>query len=177
MFLFPITWKNFTSSAKMKVLRPDIEEINEKHKDDAMARQQATVELYRKTGVNPMAGCLPALLQMPILYAMFRFFPANMDLRGQSFLWADDLASYDAIVNLPFTIPMYGSHISGFTVLMAVSIFVYMKMTTAGQPPQPQQPGMPNMKVIQNIIPFTICLLYTSPSPRDRTRSRMPSSA
>ena len=160
MFLFPITWKNFLSSAKMKVIRPDIEEINEKHKDDAMARQQATVELYRKTGVNPMAGCLPALLQMPILYAMFRFFPANMDLRGQSFLWADDLASYDAIVNLPFTIPMYGSHISGFTVLMAASIFVYMKMTTAGQPPQPQQPGMPNMKVIQNIIPFTMLIFF-----------------
>ena len=160
MFLFPITWKNFLSSAKMKVLRPDIEEINEKHKDDAIARQQATVELYRKTGVNPMAGCLPALLQMPILYAMFRFFPANMDLRGQSFLWADDLASYDAIVNLPFSIPMYGSHISGFTVLMAASIFVYMKMTTAGQPPQPQQPGMPNMKVIQNIIPFTMLFFF-----------------
>ena len=162
MFLFPITWKNFLSSAKMKVLRPDIEEINEKHKDDAMARQQATVELYRKTGVNPMAGCLPALLQMPILYAMFRFFPANIDLRGQSFLWADDLASYDSIIDLPFTIPMYGAHISGLTVLMAASIFVYMKMTTAGQPPQPQQPGMPNMKVIQNIIPFTMLFFFNS---------------
>ncbi|MBM72271.1 MAG: membrane protein insertase YidC [Crocinitomicaceae bacterium] len=162
MFLFPITWKNFLSSAKMKVLRPDIEQINEKHKDDAMARQQATVELYRKTGVNPMAGCLPALLQMPILYAMFRFFPANIDLRGQSFLWADDLASYDSIIDLPFTIPMYGSHISGLTVLMAASIFVYMKMTTAGQPPQPQQPGMPNMKVIQNIIPFTMLFFFNS---------------
>lgn len=160
MFLFPITWKNFLSSAKMKVLRPDIEEINEKHKDDAMARQQATVELYRKTGVNPMAGCLPALLQMPILYAMFRFFPANMDLRGESFLWADDLASYDSILDLPFTIPMYGAHISGFTVLMALSMFVYMKMTTAGQPPQPQQAGMPNMKVIQNIMPLTMLFFF-----------------
>ena len=162
MFLFPVTWKNFLNSAKMKVIRPDLEEINEKHKDDAMARQQATVELYRKTGVNPMAGCLPMLLQMPILYAMFRFFPANIDLRGQGFLWADDLASYDSILDLPFNIPLYGSHISGFTVLMAASMFVYMKMTTAGQPPQPKQPGMPNMKVIQNIMPITMLFFFNS---------------
>ena len=162
MFLFPVTWKNFLNSAKMKVIRPDLEEINEKHKDDAMARQQATVELYRKTGVNPMAGCLPMLLQMPILYAMFRFFPANIDLRNQGFLWADDLASYDSIVDLPFSIPLYGSHISGFTVLMAASMFVYMKMTTAGQPPQPKQPGMPNMKVIQNIMPVTMLFFFNS---------------
>jgi YidC/Oxa1 family membrane protein insertase len=144
----------------MKVLRPDIEEINELHKDDATARQQATMELYRKTGVNPMAGCLPALLQMPILYAMFRFFPANIDLRGESFLWADDLAAFDSIIDLPFTIPFYGAHISGFTVLMAISIFFYMRMTTAGQPPQPSQPGMPNMKVIQNFIPFTMLFFF-----------------
>jgi YidC/Oxa1 family membrane protein insertase len=144
----------------MKMLRPDIEKINEEHKDDSTARQQATMELYRKTGVNPMAGCLPALLQMPILYAMFRFFPANIDLRGKSFLWADDLAAYDSIVDLPFTIPMYGSHISGFTVLMAISIFFYMRMTTAGQPPQSSQPGMPNMKVIQNFIPFTMLFFF-----------------
>lgn len=159
-FLFPITWKNFLSSAKMKVLRPDLDEVNEKHKDDASARQQATMELYRKTGVNPMAGCLPALLQAPILYAMFRFFPANIDLRGESFLWADDLAAYDSIIDLPFEIPLYGAHISGFTVLMAISIFVYMRMTTAGQPAQPTQPGMPNMKVIQNIIPFTMLFFF-----------------
>ena len=160
MFLFPITWKNFLSQAKMKVIRPDVEAINEKHKDDATARQQATMELYRKTGVNPMAGCLPALLQMPILYAMFRFFPANIDLRGESFLWADDLAAYDSVIDLPLNIPFYGDHISGFTVLMAISIFVYMKMTSAGQPPQPKQPGMPNMKVIQNIIPFTMLIFF-----------------
>ena len=162
MFLFPITWKNFMSSAKMKMLRPDIEEINEEHKDDATARQQATMELYRKTGVNPMAGCLPALLQMPILYAMFRFFPANIDLRGESFLWADDLAAYDAIItwSSDYAIPFYGNHVSGFTVLMAISIFFYMRMTTAGQPPQPTQPGMPNMKVIQNFIPFTMLFFF-----------------
>ena len=160
MFLFPITWKNFLSSAKMKMLRPDIEKINEDLKDDSTARQQATMELYRNTGVNPMAGCLPALLQMPILYAMFRFFPANIDLRGKRFLWADDLAAFDSIIDLPFTIPMYGSHVSGFTVLMAISIFFYMRMNTAGQPPQPTQAGMPNMKVIQNFIPFTMLFFF-----------------
>ena len=160
MFLFPITWKNFLSSAKMKMLRPQIEKINEDHPEDKMARQQATMELYRKSGVNPMAGCLPALLQMPILYAMFRFFPANIDLRGKSFLWADDLAAYDSIIDLPFEIPMYGAHISGFTVLMAISIFFYMRMTTAGQPPQPKQAGMPDMKMIQNFIPFTMLFFF-----------------
>ncbi|MDE0722175.1 MAG: membrane protein insertase YidC [Flavobacteriales bacterium] len=160
MFLFPITWKNFVSSAKMKMLRPQIEKINEDHPEDKVARQQATMELYRKSGVNPMAGCLPALLQMPILYAMFRFFPANIDLRGKSFLWADDLAAYDSIVDLPFEIPMYGAHISGFTVLMAISIFFYMRMTTAGQPPQPKQAGMPDMKMIQNFIPFTMLFFF-----------------
>ena len=160
MFLFPITWKNFVSSAKMKMLRPQIEKINEDHPEDKVARQQDTMELYRKSGVNPMAGCLPALLQMPILYAMFRFFPANIDLRGKSFLWADDLAAYDSIVDLPFEIPLYGAHISGFTVLMAISIFFYMRMTTAGQPPQPKQAGMPDMKMIQNFIPFTMLFFF-----------------
>jgi YidC/Oxa1 family membrane protein insertase len=160
MFLFPITWKNFMSSAKMKMLRPQIEQINEDHPEDKVARQQSTMELYRNSGVNPMAGCLPALLQMPILYAMFRFFPANIDLRGKSFLWADDLAAYDSIVDLPFEIPMYGAHISGFTVLMAISIFFYMRMTTAGQPPQPKQAGMPDMKMIQNFIPFTMLFFF-----------------
>ncbi len=160
MFLFPITWKNFLSSAKMKMLRPQIEKINEDHPEDKIARQQATMELYRKSGVNPMAGCLPALLQMPVLYAMFRFFPANIDLRGKSFLWADDLAAFDSIVDLPFEIPMYGAHISGFTVLMAISIFFYMRMTTAGQPPQPKVAGMPDMKMIQNFIPFTMLFFF-----------------
>lgn len=160
MFLFPITWKNFLSSAKMKMLRPQIEKINEDHPEDKIARQQATMELYRKSGVNPMAGCLPALLQMPVLYAMFRFFPANIDLRGKSFLWADDLAAFDSIFDLPFEIPMYGAHISGFTVLMAISIFFYMRMTTAGQPPQPKVAGMPDMKMIQNFIPFTMLFFF-----------------
>ena len=157
--LFPITWKNFMSSAKMRVLRPELNEINERHAEDALKRQQETMELYRKTGVNPMAGCLPALLQMPILYAMFRFFPSNIDLRGQSFLWADDLGAYDSLLELPFSIPFYGAHVSGFTLLMAASMFVYMRMTMANQS-MPQQPGMPDMKTIQTIMPFTMLFFF-----------------
>lgn len=160
LVLSPITWKNFMSSAKMRVLKPEMDEINDKHKDDAMARQQAMMTLYRETGVNPLAGCLPALLQMPILYAMFRFFPANIDLRGKSFWWADDLGAYDSILDLPFSIPMYGAHVSGFTVLMAASTFFYMRLTMATQPQQPQQPGMPNMKVIQQIFPFMMLFFF-----------------
>ena len=157
--LFPITWKNFMSSAKMRVLRPELNEINERHAEDAMKRQQETMELYRRTGVNPMAGCLPALLQMPILYAMFRFFPSNIDLRGQSFLWADDLGAYDSVLDLPFSIPFYGAHVSGFTILMAASMLVYMRMTMANQS-MPQQPGMPDMKTIQTIMPFTMLFFF-----------------
>ena len=157
--LFPITWKNFMSSAKMRVLRPELNEINERHAEDAMKRQQETMELYRRTGVNPMAGCLPALLQMPILYAMFRFFPSNIDLRGQSFLWADDLGAFDSVLDLPFNIPFYGAHVSGFTILMAASMLVYMRMTMANQS-MPQQPGMPDMKTIQTIMPFTMLFFF-----------------
>ena len=157
--LFPITWKNFMSSAKMRVLRPELNEINERHAEDAMKRQQETMELYRRTGVNPMAGCLPALLQMPILYAMFRFFPSNIDLRGQSFLWADDLGAFDSVLDLPFSIPFYGAHVSGFTILMAASMLVYMRMTMANQS-MPQQPGMPDMKTIQTIMPFTMLFFF-----------------
>ena len=157
--LFPITWKNYMSSAKMRVLRPELNEINERHKEDAMERQKETMELYRKTGVNPMAGCLPGLLQMPILYAMFRFFPSNIDLRGQSFLWADDLGAFDSLVTLPFSIPFYGAHVSGFTLLMAASMFVYMRMSMANQS-MPTQPGMPDMKTIQTIMPFTMLFFF-----------------
>ena len=157
--LFPITWKNYMSSAKMRVLRPELNDINERHKEDAMERQKETMELYRKTGVNPMAGCLPGLLQMPILYAMFRFFPSNIDLRGQSFLWADDLGAFDSLLSLPFSIPFYGAHVSGFTLLMAASMFVYMRMSMANQN-MPTQPGMPDMKTIQTIMPFTMLFFF-----------------
>ncbi|MCH2197742.1 MAG: membrane protein insertase YidC [Flavobacteriales bacterium] len=163
LLLSPITWKNFMSSAKMRVLRPEIEQINEKHKDDAMAKQQATMALYRETGVNPFAGCLPMLLQLPILYAMFRFFPANIDLRGGSFLWADDLGAYDAIISWSQHIPVvstyYGNHVSGFTVMMAVSTFFYTRLSSANMP-NAQQPGMPNMKVIMNIFPLFMLVFF-----------------
>ena len=128
LLLSPITYKTYLSSAKMKVLKPEIEEINKKFKDgDSVKKQQATMDLYKQTGVNPMAGCIPMLIQMPILYAMFRFFPAALELRQKSFLWADDLSAYDSIYDLGFSIPMYGDHISGFTILMAISMIFYTK--------------------------------------------------
>ncbi len=161
--LFPITWKNFLSSAKMRVLKPEIDEINKKFEGkDAVQKQQATMALYRQTGVNPFAGCIPVLLQMPILYAMFRFFPAEIALRGQGFLWADDLAAYDSVYswtqNIPVLSSIYGNHISGFTILMCISTFVYSKMSMGAQPQMAQQPGMPNMKVMMNL--FTIMMLF-----------------
>ena len=163
LLLAPITWKNFMSAAKMRVLRPEMDEINEKHKDDAMAKQQATMALYRETGVNPFAGCLPMLLQMPILYAMFRFFPANIDLRGKSFWWAEDLGAYDAIVTwtteIPFISSIYGNHVSGFAVLMAASTFFYSRMSMANTP-NTNQPGMPNMKVIMNLFPIISLVFF-----------------
>jgi YidC/Oxa1 family membrane protein insertase len=162
MVLFPITWKNFLSGAKMRVLKPEIDEINKKFEGkDAVEKQQATMALYRQTGVNPFAGCIPVLLQMPILYAMFRFFPAEIVLRGKSFLWAEDLAAYDSILNLPFNVPFYGAHVSGFTLLMAASTFVYSKMSMGSQPTM-TQPGMPNMKVMMNIFSFMMIFFFNS---------------
>ncbi|MCC8089299.1 MAG: membrane protein insertase YidC [Rikenellaceae bacterium] len=142
LILFPLTYKSYLSMAKMRALKPDIDQLNEKYPDqkDAMKKQQATMEIYQRAGVNPMGGCLPLLVQMPILFAMFRFFPASIELRGESFLWADDLSSYDSILNLPFEIPFYGDHVSLFTLLMAVAMFVSSKLnfnqTSAGNAPQ-----------------------------------------
>jgi YidC/Oxa1 family membrane protein insertase len=161
--LFPVTWKNFLSSAKMRVLKPEMDEINKKYENkDAVEKQQATMALYRQTGVNPFAGCIPVLIQMPILYAMFRFFPAEIVLRGKSFLWADDLAAYDSIFNLGFDIPFYGSHVSGFTLLMCASTFVYTRMSMGAQPQMTQQPGMPNMKVMMNLFTFMMVFFFNS---------------
>ncbi len=158
--LAPLTWKNYLSSAKMRVLKPEIDEVNEKFKDaDPMKKQQATMELYRKTGVNPFAGCLPMLVQLPILYAMFRFFPSSIQLRHEPFLWADDLSSYDSIASLPFTIPAYGDHVSLFTLLMAASTFVYTMFNSSSMPTT-NQPGMPNMKVIMYIFPFMMLFFF-----------------
>lgn len=154
----PVTYKSYLSQAKMKVLRPEITELNEKFKDNPMKKQQETMKLYSKAGVNPMAGCLPALLQMPIFYALFQFFPSMFDLRQKSFLWADDLSSYDSIYQLPFHIPFYGSHVSLFPILASIAIFFYMKMTTGDQAMStPPQEGMPDMGKIMKIM------IYISP--------------
>jgi len=154
----PITYKSFLSQAKMKVLRPEITELGEKFKKDPMKKQQETMKLYNKAGVNPMAGCIPALIQLPFMYASFQFFPAAFELRQKSFLWADDLSSFDAVVKLPFNIPLYGDHISLFPILAAIAIFFYMKMTSGDQQmAAPQQEGMPDMAKMMKIM------IYVSP--------------
>ena len=123
--LFPLVYRSYLSSAKMRVLKPEIDEIKAKYPDDLARQQQENMKIYRKAGVNPMGGCVPVLLQMPILIAMFQFFPSAFELRQQSFLWATDLSTYDSILNLPFNIPFYGDHVSLFTLLMTASTLVY----------------------------------------------------
>lgn len=152
--LFPIAWKTYVSSAKMRILKPEIEEINQKFpkKEDAMKKQQATMALYKKAGVNPMAGCVPMLLQFPILIAFFRFFPAAFELRQQPFLWANDLSSYDSILNLPFTIPWYGDHVSLFCLLMTISTIIYTKMNNDMMGSTQQLPGMKTMMYMMPIM-------------------------
>ena len=154
----PITFKSFLSQAKMKVLRPEITELGEKFAKDPMKKQQETMKLYNKAGVNPMAGCIPALIQLPFMYASFQFFPSAIELRQKGFLWADDLSSFDQIFKLPFNIPLYGDHVSLFPILAAIAIFFYMKMTSGDQAmAQPQQEGMPDMAKIMKIM------IYLSP--------------
>lgn len=158
LVMSPVTYKSYLSQAKMKVLRPEIAELNEKYKKDPMKKQQETMKLYNKAGVNPMAGCLPALMQIPVFYALFQFFPSYFDLRQKSFLWADDLSSYDSILHLPFYIPFYGNHVSLFPILASIAIFFYMKMTTGDQAMStPPQEGMPDMSKIMKIM------IYISP--------------
>ena len=155
--LAPVLYKSYLSQAKMKILKPELNEINAKFKDNAMKRQQEMMSLYRKAGANPMSGCLPGLLQIPVFYALFMFFPSAFDLRQKSFLWADDLSAYDSIIDFGFYIPLYGDHVSLFPILAAISIFFYMKMTTGQQmasQPQPQE-GMPDMtKMMKYMIYF-----------------------
>ncbi len=160
--LSPVTYKSYISQARMKVLKPEIAEINEKYADNAMKKQQETMKLYSKAGVSPMAGCIPALLQMPILYAMFSFFPSAFVLRQKSFLWADDLSSYDVVANLPFNIPFYGDHISLFPILASIAIFFYMQMTTGQNMPTQSQPGMPNMKFIMYLSPLFMLFFFNN---------------
>ena len=146
LVLSPVLYKSYLSQAKMKILKPEIAEISAKYKDNAMKKQKETMALYNKAGANPMSGCLPALVQLPVFYALFMFFPTAFELRQKSFLWADDLSSYDVVAELPFHIPFYGDHVSLFPILAAVAIFFYMKMTTGQQmASQPTQEGMPDM--------------------------------
>jgi YidC/Oxa1 family membrane protein insertase len=154
----PITYKSFLSQAKMKVLRPEITELGEKFKKDPLKKQQETMKLYNKAGVNPMAGCIPALIQIPFMYASFQFFPSAFELRQKGFLWADDLSSFDQVAKLPFHIPLYGDHVSLFPILAAIAIFFYMQMTSGDQQmATPQQEGMPDMAKMMKIM------IYVSP--------------
>lgn len=154
--LFPLTFKSYQSQAKMQILKPLVDELGKKfpRKEDAMKKQQATMDLYKRAGINPMGGCLPMLLQFPILFAMFRFFPVSIELRQEHFLWATDLSTYDSILNLPFSIPIYGSHVSLFTLLMTASSLLTMKMSgsSAGQ----DQPGM---KMMMYMMPVMFMLI------------------
>ena len=156
IIMSPVVYKSYLSSAKMKVLRPEMVEFNEKYpgKDKAMKRQQETMALQRKAGVNPLSGCIPALIQMPVFFALFRFFPANIDIRQHGFLWADDLSAYDEVLQLPFKIPFYGDHVSLFPILASIAIFFYMQMTQSQQMnmQQPQQEGMPDMQKMMKMM-------------------------
>ena len=163
LIISPMTYKSYVSMAKMRLIKPQVDELAKKYpkQEDAMKRQQATMELYKKAGINPMGGCIPLLIQMPILIAVFRFFPASIELRDQPFLWADDLSSYDSILNLPFSIPFYGDHISLFALLMAVSMFFYSYYNyqqTAST--QTQMPGMKFMMVY--LMPVMLLLWFNS---------------
>ena len=160
--LSPVTYKSYLSQAKMKVLRPEINELNEKFKDNPMKKQQETMKLYSKAGASPMSGCLPALMQIPVFYALFQFFPSAFQLRHKGFLWADDLSSYDTIAELPFKIPFYGDHVSLFPILASIAIFIYMMMTTGQTMQQNQQPGMPNMKFIMYLSPILMLFFFNN---------------
>lgn len=164
--LSPVTYKSYLSQAKMKVLKPEITEINEKYKDNAMKKQQETMKLYNKAGVSPMSGCIPALLQLPIFYALFMFFPTSFALRQKSFLWAEDLASYDSIfewsTHIPVISSFYGNHVSLFPILASVAIFFYMTLTTGQTMQMQQQPGMPNMKFIMYLSPLIMLIFFNN---------------
>ena len=163
LLIMPLTYKSYVSMAKMRLIKPEVDALAAKFpkKEDAMKRQQATMELYKKAGVNPMGGCIPMLIQMPILIAMFRFFPASIELRGESFLWSGDLSSYDSVLELPFSIPFYGDHVSLFALLMALSTFFYSwinyKQTASSQP---QMAGMKFMMLY--MMPVMLLLWFNS---------------
>ena len=161
--LMPVQWKMFTSSAKMRILKPEIDELNAKYpnKEDAMKKQMEMMSLYRESGASPLAGCVPMLIQMPILLAVFRFFPSAFELRQKSFLWAEDLSSYDSVWDFGVNIWFYGDHMSLFALLMSVTTLVYTYLNS-GNMQQQQQPGMPNMKVIMYIFPVMMIFFFNS---------------
>ena len=161
LVLFPLAYKQFASTAKMKVIAPEVQKINEKYpkQEQAMQKQQAVMNLYKRAGIKPMAGCLPMLIQFPILVAMFRFFPASIELRQQSFLWADDLSTYDSILNLPFNIPFYGNHISLFCLLMTAAQLIY---THISMKQQAQTQTMPGMKFMMYFMPIMMLFIFNS---------------
>lgn len=163
LILFPLTYKSYISQAKMRVLKPQVDALAKKYPaDKAMERQQATMKLYKQAGVNPMGGCLPMLIQMPILIALFYFFPGAIELRQQSFLWATDLASYDSIATLPFTIPFYGNHVSLFCLLMTATNIIYMIINNKNQPQNDQMKGMQTMMYIMPVMFLFIFNSYSS---------------
>lgn len=157
----PVTYRSYVSQVKMRILKPEVQQISEKYKDNAVKKQQETMALYSKAGASPLSGCIPALLQLPVFYALFLFFPAAFSLREKSFLWADDLASYDSILDLGFNIPFYGDHVSLFPILASVAIYFYTRMTMSQQA-MPTQPGMPNMKVLISIMPVFMLFFFNN---------------
>jgi YidC/Oxa1 family membrane protein insertase len=161
--LMPVQWKMFVSSVKMRILKPEIDELNAKYpkQEDAMKKQMEMMALYRESGASPLAGCVPMLIQMPILLAVFRFFPAAFELRQKGFLWEEDLSSFDSILDFGFHIPVYGDHISLFTLLMAGTTLAYTYMNS-GNMQTPQQPGMPDMRIIMYIFPFMMIFFFNN---------------
>ena len=162
--LMPIAFKSYMSSAKMRVLKPEIDEINERYPkpDDAMKKQQAIMDLYKKAGASPMSGCLPMLLQFPVLVAIFRFFPSSIELRQQSFLWADDLSTYDSILDLPFNIPFYGDHVSLFTLLMTAATLLYTYINNKQMQQAQGSQAMPGMKLMMYLMPIMFLGIFNS---------------
>jgi YidC/Oxa1 family membrane protein insertase len=161
LLLMPVQWKMFVSSVKMRILKPEIEDITKKYpdKDQALKKQSEMMSLYKESGASPLAGCVPMLIQMPILIAVFRFFPASFELRQQPFLWAEDLSSFDSIWDFGFNLWPYGDHMSLFTLLMSGTTLLYTFMNS-GNVQQPTQPGMPNMKVMMYIFPVLMIFFF-----------------
>lgn len=161
LLLSPVQYKQYLSQAKLKVLKPEMDAIRKKHGDNKMKIQQETLKLQNIAGASPLKGCLPALLQIPVFYALFTFFPTAFDLRQKSFLWADDLSSFDTIAEIPY-IPFYGDHVSLFPILASIAIFVYMMMSTGASMQAQQQPGMPNMKILMYISPLFMLVFFNN---------------